>query len=332
MARYHVYGIGNALVDMEYQVSEEVLSDLGVEKGLMTLIEEKKHHSLAAQLSNHPHERACGGSAANTIIALAQLGGDGFYTCKVANDEAGKFYLEDLKNCGVDSGSLEHTLQAGTTGKCLVMVTPDADRSMNTFLGITERLTTDDIDLAAIADSAYVYLEGYLVTGDGARNAAIAVAKTAKDAGVKTSLTLSDPNMVNFFKDGLLEMAGDNLDLLFCNEAEAQGLAESKDLNTCVESLKNLSRQFAITRGPQGALLFDGEKIIEIAPNKVDVRDTNGAGDMFAGAFLYGLTSGMDFTLAGELASMMSSQLVTEFGPRLTIARARTLHKSFLQK
>lgn len=329
MSRYHVYGVGNALVDMEYEVTDDVLSKFSIDKGLMTLVDEDRHHELADKLAPYHHKRSCGGSAANTVIALAQLGGKAFYSCRVANDEPGQFYLQDLRDCGVASGVLEHELEPGTTGKCLVMVTPDADRTMNSFLGITSDFSISDLSPEAIADSDYVYIEGYLVASETGQKAAVEAARLARAAGVPTSLTLSDPNMVNFFRDGLLEMAGDDLDLLFCNEAEAGFLAESDDINVAVETLKQLSKKFAITRGPDGALIFDGEKLIDIKAPTVTAVDTNGAGDMFAGSFLHGITQGMSYAQAGELASMTSSHLVTELGPRMATEQTQKILKAF---
>ncbi|MCB1757076.1 MAG: adenosine kinase [Gammaproteobacteria bacterium] len=332
MGRYHVYGVGNALVDMEYLIPEADLSIHGIEKGVMTLVDEQRHHELTGNLEALHHKRACGGSAANTVIALAQLGGKAYYSCKVGNDESGSFYLRDLRACGVESAALDHQRPPGVTGKCLVMVTPDADRTMNTYLGISSDLSVDDINPDAIADSDHVYLEGYLVTGDGSRKAAIETARIAREAGVPTALTLSDPNIVKFFNQGLLEMAGDDLDLLFCNEAEACIIAGTDSADNAVETLKSIAKRFAMTRGADGALLFDGDRLIEIAPHAVKPIDTNGAGDMYAGAFLYGITHGMDFSRAGELASLTSAHLVTHFGPRLPADKTRELLQSFVQQ
>ena len=325
MKPYHVYAVGNALVDMEYEINDADLQQFGIEKGVMTLIDEERHDTLEQLLASHPHKRACGGSAANTVIAVAQLGGKAYYSCKVGNDEGGDFYLRDLDECGVKSAALGRERDAGTTGKCLVMITPDAERTMNTFLGITGDLTEREIDADAIKGAEYVYLEGYLVTGDGGRNAAIETARLAREAGAKTALTLSDPNIVKFFRDGLLEMAAPELDLLFCNEAEARILAGTDDETAAIEALKKLSGQFAMTRGADGALVYDGEKLIEIAAHQVTPVDSNGAGDLFAGAFLYGITHGMDHAAAGALASRLSAELVTRFGPRLPATISREL-------
>lgn len=325
MKQYDVYGIGNALVDLEFQVSDEMLGSLGVDKGLMTLIEEDRHHELVRQLSSLDHKKASGGSAANSVIALAQLGGKGYYSCKVASDDFGDFYLHDMRACNVDTNLDNQAREDGHTGKCLVLVTPDADRTMNTYLGITVNLSEDEVDEAAIQNAEYAYMEGYLVASDSGRAAAIKARELAERANVKTVLTLSDPNMVNFFKDGLLEMAGANLELLFCNEQEATMMTDTDTAEAAAEKLKQLAQRFAITRGADGSLVYDGYEMFSVPTEKVDVIDTNGAGDMYAGAFLYGLTHGMDFRAASQLANRAASTIVTWFGPRLPAERTRSL-------
>ncbi len=325
MKQYDVYGIGNALVDLEFQVSDDTLASLGVDKGLMTLIEEDRHHELVRQLASIDHKKASGGSAANSVIALAQLGGRGYYSCKVAADDFGDFYLQDMRACNVATNLDNQQREDGHTGKCLVLVTPDADRTMNTYLGITVNLSEAEVDEAAIEQAEYAYMEGYLVASDTGRAAAVKAREIAERANVKTVLTLSDPNMVNFFKDGLLEMAGSNLDLLFCNESEAMMMTETDTAAAAAEKLKQLSRQFAITLGPAGSLIYDGNETFTVPTGKVDVIDTNGAGDMYAGAFLYGLTHGMDYRTAAVLANRAASTIVTWFGPRLPAERTKAL-------
>lgn len=322
MARYHVYGIGNALVDMEYEVGLADLETLGIDKGVMTLVDEPKQLEVMLHLADHHHQRGSGGSAANTVIGLSQFGGRGFYSCKVADDELGHFYMRDLIDGGVDTN--HHTAkERGHTGRCVVLVTPDSDRTMCTFLGVSGNLSAGELVEEALVDSDWFYTEGYLVTSPSARAASNEAKRIAEAAGVRTAISLSDPNMVKYFRDGLLEMIGDGVDLIFANESEAMGLADTDDLGTAVEVLKGFARELAITRGPKGALLYDGRELIEIAGNKVEAVDTVGAGDMFAGAYLYGLTQGWTRQRAGDLASAASARLVTSLGPR--ISREETL-------
>lgn len=324
MTRYDVYGVGSALVDIEFKISIDHLQDLGLDKGVMTLITEEDHHQLLDALDGQAVKRSCGGSAANTMIAMSQFGGQAFYSCKVATDEPGRFYQEDLLSAGVDTN--HHNSETGVTGKCLVFVTPpDADRTMATFLGISEGLSAAELVPDAIADATYLYIEGYLVTGDHTKATAVKAREIAQGSGRKVALSLSDLNMVQFFRDGLLEVIGDGVDFLFANEVEALKMAETEDLGQAIAHLQSLAKQFAITLGPKGSLIFDGQTVLEIPAVKVDAVDTLGAGDMYAGALLYGITHGMDFAQAGRLASLASATLVTRFGPRMPTEATREL-------
>lgn len=325
--KYDVYGLGNALVDIECALSVEALTATGMDKGVMTLLDEAAQNTAIAQVKEDV-KRSCGGSAANTIIAISQLGGNTFYGCKVADDDFGKFYTEDLVNCGVDTNLTSHAPETGITGKCLVLVTPDADRTMGTFLGISAQLSEADLNPDAIAASAYTYLEGFLVSGDNSKQAAIKARELAKAAGRNVAMSLSDYNMVKFFKSGLLDMIGDGVDLLFANESEALLMADTEDFATAIEHTKTLAKTFAITRGPAGSVIFDGEQIIEIAPHPVDAIDTVGAGDMYAGAVLYGITHGLSWAKAGELGSLAAAKLVTAYGARMDTEKLKGLLKT----
>lgn len=329
MPKYHVYGVGNALVDMEFEVPEDALSALGVDKGLMTLIEEDRHHALLAELNLQDARQCSGGSAANTVIASAQLGANAFYSCKVADDDTGTFYMNDLNEAGVTSNLTLTNREPGLTGKCIVLVTPDAERSMNTYLGITQRISQRELDEAAIKDSDIVYIEGYLVPEADARAAAIKTRQVAEAAGVQTALTLSDVNMVKFFKDGMEDMIGQGVDLLFCNEEEALLMTESSDIASAVPSLQKISKRFAVTLGAKGALLFDGQNNIEIPAESVTPVDSNGAGDIYAGTFLYGLTHGMSFGDCGKMAGAAATELVQHFGARLPSESLQAIGRTF---
>lgn len=324
MAKYDVYGIGNALVDMEYEIEVADLETLGIDKGVMTLVDEQCQLRMMDHLAAYPHQRSSGGSAANSMIAVRQFGGTSFYSCKVAEDDLGHFYMKDLLDGGVDTN--HHTeKEAGHTGRCVVLVTPDSDRTLCTFLGISGELSTKELVEDALRDSAYFYMEGYLVTSETARQACIAAKRVAEAAGVKTAISLSDPNMVRFFKAGLLEMIGSGVDLLFANEDEAKGVVGAADLDSAIDYLKTLSQEFVITRGSKGALVWDGQTLIDIDPVKVKAVDTVGAGDMFAGAFLYGRGRGWDHRRAGALASAASAKLVTSLGPRMSAAETQAV-------
>lgn len=329
MKKYQLYGIGAALVDTEIQVDDADLKNMAVDKGLMTLVDGPRLAELNGQLEGHMvhAKRASGGSACNSIFAASCFGAKSYYSCKVANDENGAFFIADLANAGVDCIDQDHNGD-GITGKCLVLISPDAERSMNTHLGISETLSVEQINTSALADSEYLYIEGYLVTSETGRAAAIHAREIAKQSGVKTAISLSDPGMVEFFKEGLQAMIGKRVNLLFCNEAEALGWAGTDNLDLAIEALKDIADTFAITLGAEGALIFDGEKLITINPHKVRAVDTNGAGDMFAGAFLYAITNNYSYEEAGRLASQASAKVVSDYGPRLAVEQHAQLSMS----
>lgn len=329
MPQYHVYGVGNALVDLEYEISERLLSELEVDKGLMTLIEEDRHHELLDKLFQIQSRPCGGGSAANTITAAAQLGSQAFYSCKVANDTTGKYFLDDLAASNVQTNLSLDNLADGHTGKCIVLVTPDAERSMSTFLGITREISVAELNEEAIADSHFVYIEGYLMPEKNAHAAAVKAREVAQAAGVKTSLTLSDANMVNFFKDGLMAVIGEGLDMVFSNEEEARLMFDASNIDESVAGMKTIATQFAITRGANGALVYDGETLHEIPAKDVKPIDSNGAGDIYAGAFLHGLTNGMPFVKCAELAGAAGTTLVQQMGARLSNKQMQEVGKQF---
>jgi sugar/nucleoside kinase (ribokinase family) len=327
---YHIYGIGAALVDTEITLTDADLTRMAVAKGVMTLVDEARQNSLIDYLSDHlvASHRASGGSAANSIIAASYFGCDNFYSCKVANDENGAFYLNDIHAAGVTTPA-HITPPAGITGKCLVMITPDAERTMNTFLGISETLSVNELDVDAVAQSHYVYIEGYLVSSTTGRAAAIALRKHAEASNTKTALSLSDPAMVQFFYDGLVEMIGSGVDLIFCNRDEAIGFTKTHSIEDACEGLKKYCKQFAITCGAEGALVFDGNTLTQVAGAAATPVDTNGAGDMFAGAFLYAINQGKDFKTAAEFANLAAAKVVSQFGPRLKPEQHEALKKGF---
>ena len=315
---YHVFGIGNALVDMEYEVAESFLEENNIEKGLMTLIDETQQQQLSAGLESAygVKKRTGGGSAANTIVAISMLGGKAFYACKVADDEGGDFYMNDLHKAGVTT-RLDRASYQGITGKCMVMVTPDAERTMNSFLGITSDFSEDELHLDELKKAEYIYSEGYLVTSDVSRAAVLKARKVAAENGIKTAITFSDPSMVTYFKDGITEIIGDGVDILFSNEEEATTYTGKDNIDDAIVELKKLTGTLVLTLGDKGAKVITDDEQIDIAPVKTTALDTNGAGDMFAGSFLYGVTHGFDLQKAGDLASEAASIIVSRFGTRL---------------
>jgi len=325
MKKYDITGIGNALVDIEFKVTDQFFWDNKVEKGLMTLVDEGRQNALMEVINTSEAKKQCGGSAANTVIAVSQFGGNSYYCCKVANDELGHFFVQDMKDSGVGNNLDPERLEDGITGKCLVMVTDDSERTMNTFLGITQNFSVKDVNEAAIKDSKYLFIEGYLVTSPNGKEAMMHAKKIAESAGTKVALTFSDPAMVKYFKSNFEDVIGPSVDLLFANEEEAMLFTGKDNLLEAREELKKAAKHFIITQGKNGAMIFDGDTFIDIEPYKTTAIDSNGAGDMFAGAFMYGITNGHNYASSGKLASMASSKIVSQFGPRLKWHEAKEI-------
>lgn len=329
MKKYHVYGLGNALLDRDAQVSERLLQELNIEKGVMTLIDENRHKYLVNALADSFCHSGCGGSAANTMIALSQFGGRGFYSCKVADDEAGHLFLHELTALGLDSNLHLEMLDTGVSGQCLVLVTDDAQRTMNTHLGISESLCPKALNLEAIAAAQYLYLEGYLVTSATAREALSVARKQAKLSGTKVALTLSDPNMVRYFKNELLAVIDGRVDLLFCNEEEALLFTQTTHLDDAIALLQPMADYLIVTCGSRGAILAVDGDLIVIPVKATQAIDTVGAGDMFAGAYLYAITHGYTPQLAIELANRAAAQVVSQYGARLRDEQVKTIKREF---
>lgn len=321
MNSYDVYGIGNALVDTEYEVDDAFLVQAKLPKGIMTLIEEEDRQRLV-QLLEHEHEhqavkQAGGGSAANTMVVISQLGGSVFYSCKVAADATGDFFVKDLKDAGVDT-NLSHERDKGATGQCISMVTPDAERTMTTCLGITNFLSPAELDPDALRRSNRLYIEGYLVSSTTGFQAALEAQEIAISSDVSVALTLSDPVMVENFKANYETFIERGVDLLFCNLEEAKLLTGSDSVDGCAAMLKKICRTFVITCGEDGSIAFDGSQQTRAHAVPTQAVDTTGAGDIFAGAFLHSLCTGNSFVQANALANKSSSLLVSRFGARLT--------------
>ena len=327
---YAAYAIGAALVDTEIQVTDEELIAMNVEKGMMTLVDQDRQADMLAQLSDHlvRASHASGGSAGNSMIATALMGAPTYMSCKVAQDADGDIYLADLEQSGVAHG-LNDQRKEGVTGKCIVLITPDAERSLNTHLGISETLSTDEVDEGAIKDSEWVYLEGYLVTSPTGHAAALKTKSLAEQHGVRTAVSFSDPGMVKFFRDNMAAMVAGGVELVFCNESEALEWGQCDDLDTAIEAIKAVARRFVITLGAEGAVTWDGEALHRVAAKPVNAINTNGAGDMFAGAFLYALSRGETDLRATEFATLAAGEVVKYFGPRLDRDACLGLRREF---
>jgi len=312
---FDVYGLGNALVDMEYRVDEGFLTRHQIAKGHMTLVDEQRIDALMEDLHEYTPERMSGGSAANTIIAAQYFGTSNYYSCKVAGDETGNFFLSDLQAAGVGSNG-DSTAGEGKSGHCLVLVTPDAERSMNTFLGISSNLSVSEIDESALAQARYFYVEGYLSSSSNSRDAAIACRELAERSGVKTVVSLSDPSMVEFFREDMEKILGNGVQHLFCNEEEALAWAKTDRLDIALNELKDVAESLNVTLGSRGSLAVGPHAQHEAPGYPVTAVDTNGAGDIYAGASLFGWCNGMSAEQAAAFGNFAAASLVQSFGAR----------------
>lgn len=333
MSHHDLYAIGNALVDSEYEVTDAQLDAAGVVKRHMTLIDAARR----AELLHHVHgvhaRRTGGGSAGNTAVALAQFGGRAFYSCRVADDELGDFYTKDLLSHGVATNLTNTRAPQGQTGSCMVMVTPDAERSMSTFLGATADIDATSLQPHDIAKSKVYYMEGYLAASPTGLDAAIQGRVVAAQAGVKLATTLSDMTMINFCRPGLDAMVGSAetglLDYLFCNEEEAQVWCGAKDLTQICQQLSQQARVVCLTRSAKGCIVLEAGQATEVPAAQVKAIDTNGAGDMFAGAFLYAVTHGHSHAQAAWVANQAAGRVVAQYGNRLNQAAVDQVKAEF---
>ncbi len=329
---YDLYGLGNALVDMEYQIEDSFLADHDIAKGHMTLVDESRLDALVADLEEPSPTRMSGGSAANTIIAVQAFGAATFYSCKVASDDTGAFFLNDLGAAGIATNPNARS-ESGTSGCCLVLITPDAERSMNTCLGISSNLSESEIDESALANSRYFYVEGYLSSSERSMAAAIACRELAESGNVKTAVSLSDPSMVEFFREPLEKILGNGVDHLFCNEEEALAWAGTDRLDVAIAELRDIGKNLNITLGSKGCMVvgLHDKHLVEGYP--ADAVDTTGAGDMYAGGCLYGWCAGMDARQAAALGNYSAACLVQQLGARLRkSADYQTTLQDFLKK
>jgi sugar/nucleoside kinase (ribokinase family) len=316
MSTYDVYALGNALVDMEFSVDDGFLRRHRVDKGHMTLVDEARIDELLTSLRELEPKQTSGGSAANTLIAAQAFGCRTFYSCKVADDDVGRFFLKDLATIGVTTNR-QKVLEDAKSGRCLVLITPDAERSMSTFLGISDKLAVSEVDERALHDSKYLYIEGFLSSSPTGRDAAIRCRELADSEGIKTALTLSDASMVRIFREHLTAMLGNGVDHLFCNEEEALDWAGTDRLDIAVAELKDIAHSVNITVGARGSVVIEGHDRWEVPGFPVTPLDTNGAGDIYSGACLAGWNAGMPPPVAARFGNFAAARLITRYGARL---------------
>lgn len=307
-------GIGNALVDIEYRITEEELTAFGVTKGAMTLTEPDRQHDLIKAMGDRKVHRSSGGSAANTVIAFAQFGGQAAYCSLLGRDDMGSFYADEFRDLGIILEAEQ--VPGGTTGTCLVMITPDSERTLNTTLAVNTEFSRRNIDEALIKQSQWIYIEGYKLTDDNGAEAVDMALFYARKHDTNVAVSCSDGFIVDVFGDRLRPVL-DNASLVFCNEREATMLAQVEHGHEAYRALVAAYPNVVVTMGTQGSKVSWDGRHCDVPAYVVNPVDATGAGDMYAGAFLYGVLHRYHPEHAGRLASYASAQVVAQYGARL---------------
>lgn len=312
--KYDVLGVGNAIVDILARADDAFLQSQGMAKGGMALVDEQQAEALYGQMTNRLE--ASGGSAANSIAGIASFGGTAAFIGRVRNDDLGATFGRDLQSLGIAFETSAAT-SGPSTARCMILVTPDAQRTMNTCLGASAELGEDDISETLVAASQITYLEGYLFDPPPAKAAFRKAAKLAREAGRKVALTLSDSFCVERHRDAFLELIREHVDIVFANEAEIASLYPGSDLGQAASTLAGQVDIAAITRSEKGSLLVHGQERIDVPAVPVQqVVDTTGAGDLYAAGLLFGLTHGKPLGECGRLGSVAAAEIISHFGAR----------------
>lgn len=315
VAQFDVVGIGNALVDVISHAGDEFLHRLDLVKGSMTLVDTDRALEIYQALSSSIE--MSGGSAANTMVGVAALGGRATYIGKVGNDDLGLVFAHDMRAVGVGFRGMTSASGGTPTGRCIIVVTPDAERTMNTYLGISSELGPEDVDPGVVTSGTVLYMEGYLFDLPPAKEAFRYAARLAHGAGRLVSLTLSDSFCVDRHRQDFRGLVRDEVDLLFGNEAEITALYEVDSLDEALQALRRECSLGVITTGPEGCVVVTADGIERVPAQDVDqVLDTTGAGDMFAAGFLYGFTRGLPHAESARIAAIAAAEVISHVGPR----------------
>lgn len=318
-----VVAMGSAIVDVLARTTDAFLDDHGLVKGSMELVDLATSDALYADLS--AAIEASGGSAANTAAGLASLGGRAGFIGKVRNDQLGKVFAHDITAVGVTS-STTMADEGPATARCLVMVTPDAERTMCTYLGAAGTLEADDVDADLVRAAAVLYAEGYLWDAPPAKEALMRAFDIAHEVGRRTAFTLSDPFCVDRFRAEFVELIDERIDLVFANQHELCSLFEVNDLDEAVEQARAHPTTWVVTRSGQGSIVFAGGERFDVPASPVDeVVDTTGAGDLYAAGFLYGYTRDLPFTRCAAIGSLAAAEVITHVGARPLVPLADLL-------
>ena len=311
-----VVGIGNALVDVLSHETDEFVEAQGMVKGTMALIDTERAETLYAAMN--PAVEISGGSCANTMVGLASFGSAAAFIGRVRTDQLGEVYAHDLRAAGVQFDTPPAT-DGLPSGRCLIVVTPDAERTLNTYLGASAELGASDVDPDLVASASITYLEGYLWDSPGAQLAYRAAAARAHEAGQRVALTLSDLFAVERHRETFLELVAESVDILFANEAEICGLYETEDFDTAVRRVTGHCEVAALTRSERGAVILRGDEVHVVPAHPIPggkLVDTTGAGDLYAAGFLHGFTQGYDLDLCGRLGALAASEIISHLGAR----------------
>lgn len=314
---YHLFGIGNALLDTEYQVQDEFLVHNKVAKGRMTLINSARRSTLVNAVGGIPDDVRAGGSVANAIYAAQGFGCRNFFAGVVADDDVGRGFIKELTNAGIDTVPPRVTKQ-DDSGQCLIFITPDGERSMNTSIGIADSFNSSELPIPHIESSKLVYVEGYLASSTTGRDAARTVINNARDAGVRTCITLADVSIVQNFKSALEYIVAPELDFVFCNVEEAVAWCNVNSVEATYEPMLAIARHCVITLSEAGCIVIErGQSPLHVKGFPQSPLDSNGAGDMFAGAYLTGVINEWDNIRCAQFANFAASKIVTQIGARL---------------
>ena len=326
--RFDILGIGNAIVDVLTNAGEDFLADRKLDKGSMRIIDSEEAETLYADMGSGVE--ASGGSAGNTIAGVSSLGSRGAFIGKVHQDQLGEIFAHDIRALGVHFETTMAT-SGPPTARCLILVTPDAQRTMNTYLGACVTLTERDVDEELVRASAITYLEGYLWDPPEAKAAFRKAMSLAHDSNRQVALTLSDAFCVDRYREEFCNLVADEADILFANEAEIISLYKASSFDEALQQVKASGTLAALTRGERGSVVVSGSDVHEIACEPVEkVVDTTGAGDQFAAGFLHGLTQRRDLASCGRLGSLAAAEIISHYGARpetslAELARAKGL-------
>ena len=311
---YDVVGIGNAIVDVLVQADDDLIDNFELTKGTMALVDEAQAESLYASVG--PGLETSGGSAANTLAGVAQLGGRAGFIGRVRNDQLGGIFTHDIRSVGARFDTPAAT-EGPSTARCLILVTPDAQRTMCTYLGASVGLDPADLDLDMVAQAKVLYLEGYLWDSDEAKAAFITAAEVARAHGGEVALSLSDAFCVERHRESFQELVDGHVDILFANEMEITALYKANSFEEAADQVRGRCKLAALTRSEQGSVVLNGAGTHSVAPFQLGpLLDTTGAGDLYAAGFLHAYTQGQAVDACGRLGSLCAGQVVTQLGPR----------------